>query len=436
MNTTTAPRLSPGLAPASSMPAAARRVLALLEGLPCGQLQLQLPQGGVMHLPRTPPAGSAVPQDGEPAATLVLHDWRLFERLRRSGDIGLAESYIDGEWDSPDLAALLRLCIRNRDHAQDLVYGHWWGRLGYRLRHLLQRNSRAGSARNIHAHYDLGNDFYRLWLDPGMSYSAAWFEGCTAAGASAPDAAAPGDLEQAQLAKMRHALRQARVQPGQRLLEIGCGWGGLAETAAREFGARVTGVTLSREQLQWGRRRLQDAGLAEQVELRYEDYRDLPARHAGQPFDAIVSIEMFEAVGREYWRGYFDTLRDCLKPGGYACIQTITLRDDLFARYLRSTDFIQQFIFPGGLLPSPSAFEAEARRAGFVVEHRLAFGRDYAETLRRWSQAFEREIAAVQRQGFDARFQRIWRFYLAYCEAAFDTGNTDVMQFTLRRPLP
>ncbi|TQL65784.1 cyclopropane-fatty-acyl-phospholipid synthase family protein [Delftia sp. HK171] len=422
MNTTAAPLLSPSAAAPRRTPARARRVLNLLERLPHGQLDLEQPDGRLLHLPR-PPSGAA-------DAHCVLHDWQALERTLKSGDIGLAEGYIAGEWDSPDLAALLRLCMANRDHVQSLVYGSWWGRLGYRLRHLLQRNTRAGSARNIHAHYDLGNDFYRLWLDPGMSYSAAWFQGRTG------QALRNADLQEAQQAKLRRTLAEVRLQPGQRLLEIGCGWGGLAEAAAQEFGARVTGVTLSREQLVWGQQRMQQAGLADAVELRYQDYRDLPARHAGEPFDAIVSIEMFEAVGREYWRGYFQTLRDCLKPGGLACIQTITLREDLFARYLRSTDFIQQYIFPGGLLPSIPAFEQEARRAGLVVEGRMAFGRDYAETLRRWRQSFEERLEAVRAQGFDERFVRIWTFYLAYCEAAFDTGNTDVVQFTLRKPLP
>ncbi|MCG3781514.1 SAM-dependent methyltransferase [Delftia acidovorans] len=422
MNTTAAPLLSPSAAAPRRTPARARRVLNLLERLPHGQLDLEQPDGRLLHLPR-PPSGTA-------DAHCVLHDWQALERTLKSGDIGLAEGYIAGEWDSPDLAALLRLCMANRDHVQSLVYGSWWGRLGYRLRHLLQRNTRAGSARNIHAHYDLGNDFYRLWLDPGMSYSAAWFQGRTG------QALRNADLQEAQQAKLRRTLDEVRLQPGQRLLEIGCGWGGLAEAAAQEFGARVTGVTLSREQLVWGQQRMQQAGLADAVELRYQDYRDLPARHAGEPFDAIVSIEMFEAVGREYWRGYFQTLRDCLKPGGLACIQTITLREDLFARYLRSTDFIQQYIFPGGLLPSIPAFEQEARRAGLVVEGRMAFGRDYAETLRRWRQSFEERLEAVRAQGFDERFVRIWTFYLAYCEAAFDTGNTDVVQFTLRKPLP
>ncbi|WP_280192007.1 cyclopropane-fatty-acyl-phospholipid synthase family protein [Delftia sp. PS-11] len=424
MNTTTVPLPGPRAAAKHTIPASACRVLKLLEQLPRGQLDLQLPDGQVRRLP----AEQAAAADAD--ASCMLHTWNALERCLKSGDIGWAEGYMAGEWDSPDLAALLRLGIDNRNHVQRLVYGSWWGQLGYRLRHWLQRNTRAGSARNIHAHYDLGNDFYRLWLDPGMSYSAAWFEGRQG------DALRQADLQAAQGAKLRRTLAETRLQPGQRLLEIGCGWGGLAEMAARDFGARVTGVTLSREQLLWGQQRMQDAGLSAQVDLLYQDYRDLPALHAAQPFDAIVSIEMFEAVGQAYWRGYFKTLHDCLKPGGRACIQTITLHEDLFARYQHSTDFIQQYIFPGGMLPSISAFEEQARSAGLVVEKRMAFGGDYAETLRRWRHAFEDTLDTVRAQGFDERFIRIWRFYLAYCEAAFDTGNTDVVQFTLCKPLP
>ena len=229
---------------------------------------------------------------------------------------------------------------------------------------------------------------------------------------------------------MRRALHECQLQPGQHLLEIGCGWGGLAETAARDFGARVTGVTLSAEQLAFGQQRLAAAGLAAQATLRFQDYRDI----ADGPFDAIVSIEMFEAVGRAYWASYFKTLHDQLKPGGRACIQSITIADDLFDRYVAGTDFIQQFIFPGGLLPSPSAFRAEAAKAGLVVERELCFGTDYAETLRRWRQDFLHQDTQVRGLGFDTRFMHTWEFYLAYCEAAFASGNTDVMQFTLRRP--
>lgn len=420
MNTTTAPILSKSADATRSLPSSASRVMKLLEHLPRGQLDLQLPNGEVRHFPKQIAA--------EADARCVIQHWGALNRILSSGDIGLAEGYIEGQWDSHDLSGLLRLCISNRDHMEHLVYGSWWGRIGFRLRHLLNRNTRAGSAKNIHAHYDLGNEFYRLWLDPSMSYSSAWFEELSGA------ALQQADLEQAQRAKMRRALRETGLQPGQRLLEIGCGWGALAETAATEFGAQVTGVTLSREQLQWGMQRITQAGLQTQVDLRYQDYRDLVAEHAAQPFDAIVSIEMFEAVGHEYWRTYFQVLRDCLKPGGYACVQSITLREDLFARYLGSTDFIQQYIFPGGLLPSVAAFEQEAERAGLTVEKKMSFGKDYAETLRRWRQAFEQHLEALRSQGFDERFVRIWRFYLAYCEAAFDMCNTDVVQFTLRRP--
>jgi cyclopropane-fatty-acyl-phospholipid synthase len=392
-------------------PAAARRVLRLLSGLSQGTLELQAPDGSVQRLGH-----------GPRRAALRLHDWRMAQRTLASGDIGFAESYIDGEWDSPDLSGLLTLLLAERDAIERLVYGTWWGQCAHRLRHALNRNTRRGSAKNVHAHYDLGNDFYRLWLDETMSYSSGWFEG---------DPARP--LPDAQRAKMRRALAEAGAGPGRRVLEIGCGWGSLARLGAEEFGAQVTGVTLSTEQLAWGSERSSQAGLAGRCELRLQDYRDLAAEHAGQPFDAVVSIEMFEAVGREYWRGYFDTLRRCLRPGGRACIQSITIRDDLFERYVRSTDFIQQYIVPGGLLPSVSAFEAEARRAGFIVERRLHFGADYAETLRRWRADFLAHEPEVLAQGFDDRFVRTWHFYLAYCEAAFELGNTDVVQFTLLR---
>lgn len=404
-------------------PLAARSVFRLLEQLAQGQLDVHWPDGQVSHFP-----GKSGDAFAQPRATLHLHNWRVFERTLKAGDIGFAESYIDGDWSTPDLTQLLSLLIVNRDHLDQVVYGSWWGSLLYRLRHLLHRNSRTGSARNIHAHYDLGNDFYRMWLDPSMNYSSAWFEGREA------QARAGADLKAAQQAKMRRALDEADVGPGSRVLEIGCGWGAIAETAAGERQAHVTGVTLSREQLDWAQHRMDAAGLSHLADLRYQDYRDLVAQHEHAPFDAIVSIEMFEAVGREYWASYFDTVKRCLKPGGKACIQTITIRDDLFERYARSTDFIQQYIFPGGMLPSPSQFEAMARKAGLIVEQRLAFGPDYAETLRRWRDAFLHREAEVSRLGFDNRFVRIWTFYLAYCEAAFEHGNTDVMQFTLRRP--
>lgn len=388
----------------AELPRAARRVLTLLRHLRHGSLDVQTPEGELLHFG----------QDQQPRAAIRITDWAVCEAALKSGDVGFAESFVAGHWTSPDLSALLELLIRNRTALEALFYGGFWGGLLYRVRHALNRNTRTGSRKNIQAHYDLGNEFYRLWLDPTMNYSSAWFEG-----------AKSGDLVAAQQAKMRRALAEAQVTPGSRVLEIGCGWGAVAEVAARDFSAHLTGVTLSTEQLAWARDRLTKAGLS--ADLRLQDYRDI----ADEPFDAVVSIEMFEAVGREYWDGYFRTVADKLKPGGRACIQSITIRDDLFERYVRSTDFIQQYIFPGGLLPSPSQFRLHAERAGLKVVNELAFGGDYAETLRRWRETFLRHDGRVRELGFDTRFMRLWEFYLAYCEAAFAAGNTDVMQFTL-----
>jgi cyclopropane-fatty-acyl-phospholipid synthase len=394
----------------SNAPAAARGVFKLLKQLRHGTLDLQLPDGSQAHF------GS--PQPGAPRAAMRLLNWNVCSAALKSGDIGFAESWIAGDWTSPDLVALLKLFIANREAAESVIYGSWWGSLAYRIKHLLNRNSRQGSKKNIHAHYDIGNPFYRLWLDETMNYSSAWFEG---------DLNQP--MAQAQDAKVKRALLECGVKPGDRVLEIGCGWGALAEAATRDFGAKVTGVTLSTEQLHYAQERLQRAGLDGQAQLRLQDYRDID----DAPFDAIASIEMFEAVGREYWDSYFATLRHKLKPGGRACVQSITIRDDLFERYVKSTDFIQQYIFPGGLLPSREVFRREAQKAGLELVNELAFGADYAETLRRWRVQFLKNDGPLRQLGFDTRFMRIWEFYLAYCEAAFATGNTDVVQFTLRR---
>ena len=404
MNTTTAS----AFALPQGAPAPARAVLRLLRELRVGTLDVQFPDGSQARFGHSE----------SPRAAIRLLDWHVCGAALKSGDIGFAESWIEGHWSSPDLVALLELFIANRDAIESVIYGTWWGRLAYRVKHLLNRNSRQGSRKNIHAHYDIGNTFYRQWLDETMNYSSAWFDG---------DLSRP--MPEAQHAKVRRALQECGVQPGQRLLEIGCGWGALAEAAARDFGAHVTGVTLSTEQLEWARERLARAGLAERAELRLQDYRDI----ADGPFDAIASIEMFEAVGREYWASFFATINGRLKPGGRACIQSITIRDDLFDRYVKSTDFIQQYIFPGGLLPSVREFRAEAAKAGLEVVNQLDFGGDYAETLRRWRLQFLQQDGPLRRLGFDTRFMRIWEFYLAYCEAAFATGNTNVVQFTLQK---
>lgn len=389
--------------PYLSAPASAKRVLQLLSRLQSGCLKLQLPDGTWREF-------------GAPASELQvrvnLSDWGVFAAVLKSGDIGFAESYRDGGWTTDDLAGLLRLFLLNRQALDEVIYGNWLGRLVYRIKHLLKRNTRENSRKNIHAHYDLGNAFYRLWLDDSMVYSSAWFEGQL-----------QGDLKQAQLAKVRRSLRMAGVEPGHRVLEIGCGWGALAQMAVNEFQARLVGLTLSTEQLQWA----QDAN--PKAEIRMQDYRDVN----DGPFDAVLSIEMLEAVGQEYWATYFETVSRLLKPGGRACIQTIVIADQLFERYISSTDFIQQYIFPGGCLPCPRALRQHASQAGLKVVDEFAFGPDYAETLRRWRQQFLASREQVLQLGFDEPFIRLWEFYLAYCEAAFDEGSTNVMQFTLQK---
>ena len=430
MNSTTAhpSRLAqPHRVPAfpADAPAAARTGLKLLQRLRHGSLTVQLPDGSLQHFGRHEASGSV------PAATLSLRNWNVFKAALNSGDIGFAESYIAGDWSTPHLTDLLEVFVSNRQEVEDVIYGHWFGRLAYRIQHLFNRNTRANSKKNIHAHYDLGNAFYTLWLDGTMNYSSALFEG---------DLNRP--MAEAQQAKVRRALRMAGVQPGDRVLEIGCGWGALAEMAAIEFQAAITGVTLSTEQLAYAQQRLgklgiplhPDAGAISQpkgvgASLRLQDYRDIK----DGPFDAICSIEMVEAVGREYWPTYFAAIHRLLKTGGRACVQSIVIDDSLFERYITSTDFIQQYIFPGGCLPCPREFRKAARLAGLDVVDEHAFGLDYAETLKRWREQFLSEKARVLQLGFDEKFVRLWEFYLAYCEAAFRKANIDVVQYTLQK---
>jgi cyclopropane-fatty-acyl-phospholipid synthase len=391
------------------LPKAATRLQGLLTRLKIGTLTLHAPDGN--H--------QVFGTHKAPFAALHIHRWSVCAEVLKSGDIGFAEGYMAGDWDTPDLAALLRLLIANRTQIEGAIYGHWLGRLAYRIKHLLNRNNRSNSRKNIHAHYDLGNAFYTLWLDGTMNYSSAWFEG---------DKTRP--MADAQKAKVRRALRMVNAKPGERVLEIGCGWGALAESATTEFGAHITGVTLSTEQLAFAQARMQSHGVQAQSDLRLQDYRDIN----DGPYDAICSIEMIEAVGQAYWPTYFQTISRLLKPGGRACIQSITIDDSLFDRYVHSTDFIQQYIFPGGCLPSPSEFRKQAQAAGLQVVDALNFGPDYAETLRRWRESFMAQLDQVRTLKFDERFIRLWAFYLAYCEAAFDEANIDVIQFTLVKP--
>jgi len=407
MNSLTAQSTAALLIP-QHVPGHVRRVFKLLRHLRHGTLTIHTPSGDTV-----------VAGDGQGLhVSITLHNWNVCTQALRSGDIGFAETYIAGDWTTNDLAGLLKLFIANRQAMDAVIYGTWAGRLLYRIKHLLNRNTKTNSRKNIHAHYDLGNAFYRLWLDGTMNYSSALFEGDL-----------NGDMQKAQHAKVRRALRMAGVQPGHRVLEIGCGWGALAEKATTEFGAHITGVTLSTEQLAFAQERLAQAGMGAQSDLRLQDYRDIN----DAPFDAICSIEMVEAVGKEYWPTYFESVARLLKTGGRACIQSIVIRDEHFDRYLKSTDFIQQYIFPGGCLPSPSAFRSAAQAAGLQVVDELAFGADYAETCRRWWHDFMNRREEVLALGFDERFMRIWEFYLAYCEAGFDSGDIDVVQFTLAK---
>ncbi len=381
-------------------------ILKLLAQLKHGALHLQLPDGSSAHF-----------GDDSYPVTLRLHNWTMFGAVMKSGDIGFAETFIAGDWTTDNLAGLIELFIRNRQQVEALIYGKWWGNLLYRLKHLFNRNSRSGSRKNIHAHYDIGNDFYELWLDSSMSYSSALF------GHPQTD-----NLQDGQLAKYRRIIEQLQLQPGSTVLEIGCGWGGFAEVAAKETSCRLTGLTLSTEQLNFARERMVVEGIAQQADLKLMDYRDCFGK-----YDAIASIEMFEAVGEAYWPTYFECIARNLKQGGRACIQTIVISDELFSRYRLGTDFIQQYIFPGGMLPSPSVFKSQAAKQGLKVVDEFAFGLDYARTLVEWRNAFNQQLEKVRAQGFDDRFLRTWEFYLSYCEAGFRANSINVMQFTLER---
>jgi cyclopropane-fatty-acyl-phospholipid synthase len=411
MNRTTTSNPTAAPSTSAAIPASARTVLRLLQKLRHGSLTLHFPDGQMQRF------GG----ESQPHATLHLNNWNAFSAALKSGDIGFAESFIAGDWTTPDLTALLRVLVQNRAEVEQVIFGSWWGQLAYRVKHWLNRNTRANSQKNIHAHYDLGNAFYTRWLDPSMNYSSALFAGNL-----------QQSLQQAQTAKVRRVLEQVRTRPGDRVLEIGCGWGALAEMATASFGAYLTGVTLSMEQLAFAQERIERLGMTSRADLRLQDYRDID----DSPFDAICSVEMIEAVGKEYWPTYFASVAKLLKPGGRACIQSIVIDDALFARYVNSTDFIQQYIFPGGCLPSPSAFRAEAAAVGLQVEQEHAFGLDYAETLKRWREAFLAQRSEVLALGFDTRFLHIWEFYLCYCEAAFMEKNIDVVQYTLRKPGP
>lgn len=389
----------------SRVPAAWRILFALLQRMDRGRLTVTLPDRSV----------HAFGPGGGITAALDVRDARTAGAVVARGDIGFAEAYMRGMWDAHDLIALLTLLAENQPALTGTFYGRPLARALMRLRHLLRSNTRRQAKRNIVAHYDLGNDFYASWLDPTMTYSSAFFD---------------GDLDrtlvQAQQAKYDRVLAELALRAPSRILEIGCGWGGFAEIAGRA-GHRVTGISLSDAQTAYASERIEHASLADRVELRLMDYRDVRGE-----FDAVASIEMFEAVGERYWPDYFRAIRRSLAAGGRACIQAITIAEDRFERYRTQSDFIQQYIFPGGMLASRSRLVAEAGAQGLTLVDVHAFGRDYAQTLARWLAAFDAATPELHRRGFDDTFVRCWRFYLAYCAAGFATATTDVAQYTFR----
>jgi len=379
------------------------------KGLVEGAIEATLPDGSYRVLGNP---------DNGPVAVCELKNWRPLVRLITAGSVGWYRSWADGEWTSPDPVPIFDLFMRNRHPLGELGRAQGPLRFFNLIWHAFRRNSRANSRKNISFHYDLGNDFYEIWLDKTMSYSSALF---------AEPISEDETLESAQHRKIVALLDRLELKSGEKLLEIGCGWGGLAEVAASEYGADVTGITLSVEQKAWADDRIQKAGLAAQARFEICDYRDVPGQ-----YDAVASVEMVEAVGEEYWSAYMDAIARALRPGGRAAIQYIAIDDAIFDSYRTDADFIQTYIFPGGLLISESRFQAAAEKAGLRWEDRRGFGLHYAETLKRWRATFDRAVATgALPYGFDADFVKLWRFYLMYCEGGFAGGGIDVAQVTL-----
>tara|TARA_R110002110_G_scaffold415612_2_gene651680 strand:+ start:141660 stop:142898 length:1239 start_codon:yes stop_codon:yes gene_type:complete len=378
------------------------------DALTAGQLTVELPDGRRI---RAAGAGAG------PAAAMKIKRDRIARQLLFEGTLGLADSYVAGDWESDDLTAVIELGAKNLDSLAPRFTPLRVARALGRLHQRLKANTRRGSRRNIAAHYDLGNEFYAAWLDPSMTYSAACFE--------------PEDdsLTTSQIRKFDQLAEMLDLKPGDQLLEIGCGWGAFAIHAATHYGCQVTALTVSPSQAAWARRKVSEAGLDDRVEIRLQDYRDITGS-----FDKIASIEMFEAVGESYWPTFFAVMGARLRPGGIAGVQVITIDEARFEAYRRNPDFIQLRVFPGGMLPSPSRFMQEAADAGLEVSDSRTFGRDYAETLRRWRLAFEAAWPVIASRNFDEKFRRLWRYYLCYCEAGFRAGNISVTQYRINQP--
>lgn len=384
------------------------RVFDLVGKLNSGRVDFILPDGRRFRAEGLKPG---------PVAEVTINNPDVFARLVREGDLGFCDAYLDGWWTTPDLQAFMDFIHADNDDMYDGFPGMALVRAWEKARFWFQSNTKRQALKNISYHYDLGNDFYSLWLDETMTYSSALFN------------TSQESLEKAQIAKYASMVDQMGVQPGDHVLEIGCGWGGFAEYAAKERGLKVTGLTISKEQLEYAQKRIKSKGLSDKVNLKLQDYRDETG-----VYDGVASIEMFEAVGEKYWPVYFDKIKQCLKPGKQATLQIITIQDARWEVYRKSVDFIQKYIFPGGMLPSPSVLRKEVHKAGLSVQHSIEFGKSYSQTLRRWFEVFNNKWDNISAMGFDDRFRRMWNFYLTSCAATFESGNCDVTQITLQKP--
>ena len=384
------------------------RVFDLVGKLNSGRVDFILPDGRRFRAEGLKPG---------PVAEVTINNPDVFARLVREGDLGFCDAYLDGWWTTPDLQAFMDFIHADNDDMYDGFPGMALVRAWEKARFWFQSNTKRQALKNISYHYDLGNDFYSLWLDDTMTYSSALFN------------TSQESLEKAQIAKYASMVDQMGVKPGDHVLEIGCGWGGFAEYAAKERGLKVTGLTISKEQLEYAQKRIKRKGLSDKVNLKLQDYRDETG-----VYDGVASIEMFEAVGEKYWPVYFDKIKQCLKPGKQATLQIITIQDARWEVYRKSVDFIQKYIFPGGMLPSPSVLRKEVHKAGLSVQHSIEFGKSYSQTLRRWFEVFNNKWDNINAMGFDDRFRRMWNFYLTSCAATFESGNCDVTQITLQKP--
>ena len=384
------------------------RVFDLVGKLNSGRVDFVLPDGRRFRAEGKCPG---------PVAEITINNPEVFARLIREGDLGFSDAYLDEWWTTPDLQTFMDFIHADNDDMYDGFSGIAIVRAWEKVRFWFQSNSKRQALKNISHHYDLGNDFYSLWLDDTMTYSSALFN------------TGQESLENAQIAKYASMIDQMGVKPGDHVLEIGCGWGGFAEYAAKERGLKVTGLTISKEQLLYAKERMKNKGLEDKVDLKLQDYRDEKG-----VYDGVASIEMFEAVGEKYWPIYFETIKHCLKPGRQATLQIITVHDARWDVYRKSVDFIQKYIFPGGMLPSPTVLRQEVTKAGLRVQHSIEFGKSYSQTLRRWFDVFNDQWDTINDMGFDDRFRRMWNFYLTSCAATFESGNCDVTQITLQKP--